>query len=72
MNNRKAAPRRESRRVILAHVEKEMDEPRMSESAREEDSQSGHQAGIGKAAALQRAKNSRSVRARVNVPEGGK
>jgi hypothetical protein len=29
-------PKRESNRAILAHVKEEMDEPRMSQSAREE------------------------------------
>jgi hypothetical protein len=37
MHNHENEPRRESNRVLLAHVKKEMDEPRMSASAREEE-----------------------------------
>jgi hypothetical protein len=36
----KNEPKQESNQATLARVKKEMDEPRMAESAREEDSQS--------------------------------
>jgi len=51
MHKHQNDPRRESNQEILAHVKKEMDEPRMSESAREEeDVQSEHTAESGSAA----------------------
>jgi hypothetical protein len=37
MHNHKNEPRQESNQATLARVKKEMDEPRMSASAREED-----------------------------------
>jgi hypothetical protein len=71
MHKHKNEPRRESNRAILAHVKKEMDEPRMSESAREEDSRPDHAAGVGKAAILRHGKESHSIPARVDAAEGG-
>ena len=52
------APKRESNRAILAHVREVMDEPRMSESAREQEEESEPEqgAGVGKAAPSHRAK----------------
>jgi hypothetical protein len=37
MHKHEPNPRRESNRAILAHVKEVMDEPRMSESAREQE-----------------------------------
>jgi len=37
MHNQRREPRQESNQATLARVKKEMDEPRMAESAREED-----------------------------------
>lgn len=37
MHKRKNEPKQESDQAILARVKKEMDEPRMAESARKED-----------------------------------
>jgi hypothetical protein len=57
MASRKNEQRRESNQAILAHVKEEMDEPRMSQSAREqEESQPDHGAGVGKAATFHRTK----------------
>jgi hypothetical protein len=37
MHNQRREPRQESNQATLARVKKEMDEPRMAESAREKD-----------------------------------
>jgi hypothetical protein len=44
----------------------------MTESAREEEEGLPEHAGVGKAAIIQRGKESPAARARVNTPEGGK
>jgi hypothetical protein len=46
----KNEPKQESNQATLARVKKEMDEPRMAASTREED----HSAGTGKAAVVER------------------
>jgi hypothetical protein len=69
MNSHEDAPTRKFNEATLARVKKEMDAPRITESARnEEASQPGH-AGFGKAAIIQRGKESRAARARVNAAE---
>lgn len=65
-------PKQESNQATLARVKKEMDEPRMAESTWEEERQPDHAAGTGKAAVVQRGKESRAVRAQGDAPEGGK
>jgi hypothetical protein len=57
MHNHKNGPRQESNQATLARVKKEMDEPRVAASAREEESQPEHVAGVGKAAVVQRGKD---------------
>jgi hypothetical protein len=65
-------PTRRSNQATLARVKKEMEVPRMTESAREEEEGLPEHAGVGKAAIIQRGKESPAARARVNTPEGGK
>jgi hypothetical protein len=66
-------PKQESNKAILARVKKEMDQPRMAESTREEDiNQPDHTTRKGRAAVIQRGKESRTVRALGDAPEGGK
>jgi hypothetical protein len=73
MHNHENQPTWKSNRATLARVKKEMDIPRMTESAREEEEKSQPEhAGVGKAAIIQRGKESPAIRARVNAPEGGK
>jgi hypothetical protein len=72
MNSHENEPRRKSDQATLARVKKEMDIPRMTESAREEEESQPEHAGVGKTAILQRGKESPAARARVNAPEGGK
>jgi hypothetical protein len=61
---------RKFNQATLARIKKEMDMPRMTESARdEEERQPGH-AGVGKAAIIPRGKESHAARARVQAPEG--
>jgi hypothetical protein len=73
MDKHKNGPRQESNQATLARVKKEMDEPRMAASTRE-NSQPEHAAGVGKAAVIERGKDkeSRALRARGDAPEGGK
>ena len=47
MTSRKIQQRRESNQAILAQVKREMNEPRMSASAREEETNPDHAAGVG-------------------------
>jgi hypothetical protein len=47
MHPHKNEPWRESNRAIFARVKKVMDEPRMSASAREEESHPDHATGVG-------------------------
>lgn len=57
MHNHEHEPKRESNRAILAHVKQEMDKPRMSQSAREEEeSQLDRAAGVENAALQSAAK----------------
>jgi hypothetical protein len=63
----KNEPKQESNQATLARVKKEMDEPRMAESTREED----HTAGTGRAAVVERENNSGAAGAR-GAPEGEK
>jgi hypothetical protein len=73
MHNHENEPTRKSNQAPLARVKKEMDIPCMTESAREEEEKSQPEhAGVGKAAIIQRGKESPAIRARVNAPEGGK
>jgi hypothetical protein len=66
----KNQPKQESNQALLARVKKEMDEPRMAESTREEyDSQPHYAAGVGKAAVMRR-KKSRVVRAQGDAVPG--
>jgi hypothetical protein len=53
----------ESDRALLGRVKKEMDEPRMAESTREELRQPDHAPDAGKANVVQRNRGSRAVRA---------
>ena len=55
--------KQESSQAILARVKKEMDEPRMAESTREEDVNQTTRQELGKAAIIQRGQESRAVRA---------
>jgi hypothetical protein len=71
MHNHENEPTRKSNQATLARVKEEMDIPRMTESAREEESRPEH-AGLGKAAIIQLGKESPAARARVNAPEEGK
>jgi hypothetical protein len=73
MHTHKNGPTQESSQATLARVKKEMDEPRMAASTRE-NSQPERTAGVGKAAVIQRGKDkeSRALRARGDAPEGGK
>jgi hypothetical protein len=59
MRKHKNEPRQESNQATLARVKKEMDEPRMAASTREENSQPDHAAGVGRAAVIQRGKDQR-------------
>jgi hypothetical protein len=73
MHNHENEPTRKSNQATLARVKKEMDIPRMTESARaeEEESQPEH-AGVEKSAIIRRGKESPAARTRVNAPERGK
>jgi hypothetical protein len=62
MNKHKNEPTQKSAEALLARVEKEMDEPRMAESAREEDPQPDHVAEDGKNDLIQRGKELRAAR----------
>ena len=72
MHNHENEPTRKSYQSNTACIKKEMNVPRMNESAREEveESQPEH-AGVGKDAIIQRGKESPAARMRVNAPEGG-
>ena len=72
MHNHENQPTRKSNRATLARVKKEMDLPRMTESAREEEESQPEHAGFGKASIIQLGKESPAARARVNAPEKGK
>jgi hypothetical protein len=72
MHNHENEPTSKSNRATLARVKKEMDIPRMTESARDEDESQPEHAGVGKAAIIQLGKESPAARAGVNAPEGGK
>ena len=63
----KNEPKQESNQATLARVKKEMDEPRMAASTREED----HSAGTGKAAVVEGENESGAARAQGD-PEGEK
>jgi len=52
-------PKPESNQATLARVKKEMDEPRMATSTREEVSQTDHAAGVEIAAVIQRGQGQR-------------
>jgi hypothetical protein len=70
MHNHENEPTQKSNQATLARVKKEMDIPRMTESAREEEEKSQPEhAGVGKAAIIQHGKESHAARARVNAPE---
>jgi hypothetical protein len=73
MRIHKISPKRESNRAILAHVKKEMDKPRMSQSAREEEeeSQPDHAARVENAAVIQGDEESPAIRAQVNDAHKG-
>ena len=66
---RQNEPKQESNQATLARVKKEMDEPRMAESAREEDSQSDARGRNRKSSVIQRSKESQAVRAQGAAPE---
>jgi hypothetical protein len=67
MHSHENEPTRKSNRATLARVKKEMDIPRMTESAREEEEKSQlEHAGVGKVAIIQRGKESHVACARVN------
>jgi hypothetical protein len=73
MHNHENEPTSKSNRATLARVKKEINIPRMTESAREEEEKSQPEhAGVGKAAIIQLGKESPAARARVNAPEEGK
>jgi hypothetical protein len=67
MHTRKNEPCQESNRAIFAHVKEEMDEPRMSASAREEEKQS--QPDHAAAGEIQQVN---FVNARMDAPDGEK
>jgi hypothetical protein len=67
----KNQPKQESDQAILARVKKEMDEPRMAESTREEYDVNHTTAGTGNAAVM-RGKKSRAVCAQGDATKGGK
>ena len=69
MRNHENKPTRKSNQATLARVKKEMDIPRMTESAREEEESQPEHAGFGKAAIIPRGKESHAARARVQAPE---
>jgi hypothetical protein len=70
MHSHENEPPRKSNRATLARVKKEMDIPRMTESAREEEESQPEHAGAGKAAITERGKESHVARALVNALEG--
>jgi hypothetical protein len=72
MHNHENKPTLKSNQAILALVKKEMDIPRMTKSARDEEESQPEHAGVGKAAIIQRGKESPAARARVQAPEEGK
>jgi hypothetical protein len=72
MHSHENEPKRNSNQSILARVKKEMDIPRMTESARHEEESQPEHTGVGKAAIIQRSKESPAARTRVNAIEGGK
>jgi hypothetical protein len=66
----KNEPKQESNQATHARVKKEMDRPRMTESAREEEGKNQPEhTGVGKAAIIQRCKESHAACGRVNAPE---
>jgi hypothetical protein len=68
----KNEPKQESSQATLARVKKEMDEPRMAESTREEDVNQTTRQKLDKAAVIQRGKRVPDRRAAGNAPEGEK
>jgi hypothetical protein len=70
MHNHENEPTRKSNQATHARVKKEMDIPRMTESAREEEGKNQPEhAGVGKAAIIQRCKESHAACGRANAPE---